>query len=185
MRWDNPESDIRFYLCGMRSIVEELKVTCLNKLKENQHKIHESIDRLSEEDLWWRPNAQSNSIGNIVLHLCGNLTQYILSGIGGAEDHRKRSSEFAEQGPIAKNEILSRLDQTLEKAYEVIHQCDEPSLMTDRQVQVYDVSGVNILIHVTEHFSYHTGQIAYFTKWRSGKSLNFYDDKKLEGTSHK
>lgn len=164
-------------------MVEELKSTCIAKLRENQKKIHTAFEKISEQNLWWRPNMESNSMGNILLHLCGNITQYILSGLGGAEDHRKRSSEFSETGPLLKQELLNNLDQTLEKVYEVIRQCTEPDLLQKRHVQVYEITGINILIHVTEHFSYHTGQIIYFTKWQSGEAMHFYDDKKLEGKS--
>jgi uncharacterized damage-inducible protein DinB len=139
------------------------------------------LEHLSDEEIWWRPNDQSNSMGNILLHLCGNVTQYILSGLGGAQDHRKRSAEFTETGTFSKQELLSKLDQILDEVYTTINRCTEKELLKIRHVQVYNLSAVNIIIHVTEHFSYHTGQIIFFVKWKSGKSMNFYDDKKLEG----
>ena len=164
----------------MELIIEELKLTCIHTLKENHNKIKASLEKLSDEAVWWRPNQQSNSMGNIILHLCGNITQYILCGLGGAEDHRTRSKEFEEQGPINIQDLLIQLDQTLEKVYAIIHQCNETDLLNKKQIQIYHISGVNILVHVTEHFSYHTGQIVYYTKMKSGESLNFYDDKKMD-----
>src|SRR5215468_8664641 len=78
------------------------------------------LQLLSEEDIWWRPNGASNAAGNIVLHLCGNIRQWILSGLGGARDERERDQEFAEHGPISREKLIAELKQTLEDACRII-----------------------------------------------------------------
>ncbi len=164
----------------MNEIAEAVKSTCVSHINENQYKIHAALDRLSEEDVWWRPNPESNSIGNILLHLSGNIRQYILSTLDGAEDFRQRSEEFSAKGPILKQKLMQNLDETLLSACTIISSLSEEGLLKKRSVQVYEKTGVEILIHVTEHLSYHTGQIIYFTKWLKGRDMGFYDDKALE-----
>lgn len=157
-----------------------VKTECLRRLKENQDKLKKVLTHLPTEELWWRPNAVSNSIGNLILHLCGNLTQYVLSGLGGQEDHRERSKEFEAKGPIPASEVIHRLDEVLEKVYNIISTLDEAELMRVRPVQCYEESGIGILIHVTEHLSYHTGQIIYLIKWKEERPMDFYSDAALE-----
>lgn len=131
---------------------------------------------MNEQEIWYKPNAQSNSVGNLVLHLCGNVTQWIGSGLGKMADNRQRDSEFSEEGPIPTKELvlgLDKLEQLLEK---VLNQITEEDLLKLHDVQVYKETGVSILVHVVEHFSYHTGQIAFFTKWRKDMDLSFYEE---------
>ena len=155
----------------------------ISRLKESHHKIVAALAILDESSIWWKPNENSNSIGNILLHLCGNLTQYILSGIGGLPDHRNRTEEFIHHTPIAKEELVQKLEAIMDSVYAVIDQCDDAELLKLRGVQCYQMTDVGILIHVTEHLSYHTGQIVYFAKWKTGRSMNFYDDERLKGKS--
>jgi len=157
-----------------------IKTECIRRLRENHDKIDKTLKHLSTEEIWWRPNPASNSMGNLILHLCGNLTQYILSSLGGREDHRERSKEFEALGPVPTSDLLKQFDEVLDAVYATISSCDETELMRIRPVQCYEESGIGILIHVTEHFSYHTGQIIYFIKWKEGKAMNFYNEKDLE-----
>lgn len=163
--------------------IELMKAECLRRLRENQKKINQSLSPLNETAIWWRPNPASNSMGNLVLHLCGNLTQYILSGLGGQEDHRERSKEFEAQGPIPTDVLLNKLNEVLSGVYSTIERVDKPEWLRVRPVQCYEESGISILIHVTEHLSYHTGQIVYYIKLKEGQDMQFYDNKKLEEKS--
>src|SRR5262245_33666066 len=97
---------------------------CLNKYLPRM--VH-CLESLSEDDIWWRPNAASNSAGNIVLHLCGNVRQWILSGLGGARDVRERDKEFAEHGPISRQKLIDQLKDTLEEACRIIEKTPESS----------------------------------------------------------
>jgi uncharacterized damage-inducible protein DinB len=138
------------------------------------------MDSLENEQIWWRPNEASNSIGNLILHLCGNVSQWIYSGLGGFPDHRQRQTEFDERRPLDKEGLSALLVATLERVHPVIAGLPESELLRPRRVQTFDETGLTILIHVTEHFSYHTGQIAYITKMMTDSSLGFYDGVNLD-----
>ena len=151
-------------------------------LEESLPRVRRCLAELSDDEIWFRPNEESNSVGNLVLHLCGNVGQYILSGLGGAPDHRERPREFSERGPLPRAELLARLEGTMAEAAAVIDRLDEANLLKKRVVQGFDYDGVGILVHVVEHFSYHTGQIAYFVKARKGIDLGFYRGVNLNRT---
>jgi uncharacterized damage-inducible protein DinB len=154
------------YLEFRRSIIEYLN--------ENTPRIQKCLAELSEEEVWQRPNTNSNSVGNLILHLCGNITQYVISSLGGAPDARVRDAEFAAKGGMNKAELEEKLVETLKTATAVIEQADESELLRVRTVQGFQKSGVDILVHVTEHYSYHTGQIAFWAKLLKDKDLGFY-----------
>jgi uncharacterized damage-inducible protein DinB len=138
-------------------------------------KIKQCLDSLSDEEIWWRPNDSSNSVGNMILHLSGNVRQWIISGVGQAPDLRKRDEEFAERGPMPKTELLNRLDSTVEEAVMILRSLDSDRLLETRHIQVYDTSVLNAIFHVVEHFSGHTGQIIYVTKMLKDKDCKFYN----------
>lgn len=131
------------------------------------------LELLSEEEIWWRPNAASNAAGNIVLHLCGNVRQWITSGLGGAPDARERDKEFAEQGPVPRRVLIRQLKKTVEEASKTIEDLSAEAFRREFAIQGYRVSGLAAISHVYEHFSYHTGQIIYLTKMKRGKDLRF------------
>jgi len=147
---------------------------------ESLTRILECLEKLTDEQIWWRPNESSNSIGNLVLHLCGNVRQWIGTGLGNLPDTRKRQTEFDERLQIERDVLVSELVSTMTMSKSVISNLPEKELLTSRPVQTFNETGISILIHVTEHFSYHTGQIAYITKLLSGKSLSFYEGVVLE-----
>lgn len=141
--------------------------------------IHKCLGLLTEDEIWYRPNAETVSIGNLVLHLCGNVRQWICTGLGRQEDVREREKEFAEPGPIPKDELLRRLDTTMRDAKVVIDALDPSTLLEKRSVQIYQESGLSILIHVVEHFTYHTGQITYYTKSLKAVDTGYYAGRNL------
>jgi len=132
------------------------------------------VEQLFDDDLWWRPNEASNSIGNLILHLCGNLGQWIVSSIGGAEFKRDRDGEFAARGPVAKAELLLNLKQTLSDVDRVLEGLESRRLLERLKIQTYDVSTLQAVYHVVEHFAYHLGQILYIYKLRTGIDPRFY-----------
>lgn len=138
-------------------------------------RIRKCLDQLSNEQIWWRPNDNSNSIGNLVLHLCGNVRQWIYAGLGQNEDVRHRQAEFDRREMMDKQELDSILIETMEMVRPVINNIPVEELLAIRSVQTFEETGLTILVHVTEHFSYHTGQIAYITKMLADKPLGFYD----------
>ena len=131
------------------------------------------LQQLSEEEIWWRPNPASNSAGNLVLHLCGNVRQWIIAGLGGAAFKRERDLEFAERGPIPRKELVTRLRRTVRDAGRMIPKLTDESLARKFRIQGYHVTGLEAAFHVAEHFSYHTGQIIYITKLTRGYDLRF------------
>ena len=163
----------------LKEIQNQVKVRLLN---ESVTKLKECLGQLSEDEVWQRPNENSNSMGNLVLHLCGNVSQWFLSGLGNFEDHRKRQSEFDERGPIPKADLISKVDEVMKEVEVVVNQITIEDLTGVRKVQGYEESGLSIIIHVIEHFSYHVGQMAYFVKAIKDLDLQFYRGQNLDIT---
>jgi uncharacterized damage-inducible protein DinB len=141
--------------------------------KQNLPRIVKCLQQLSEEEIWWRPNSESNSAGNLVLHLCGNVRQWIISGLGGVEYRREREREFAERGPIPRQALVTQLRRTVREACRVLAQLSDESLSWKHEIQGYRVTGLEAAFHVAEHFGYHTGQIIYITKLKRAHDLKF------------
>jgi uncharacterized damage-inducible protein DinB len=131
------------------------------------------VEMLPDSDIWWRSNAASNSVGNLVLHLCGNVRQWIVSGVGSQPDIRHREQEFAERGPLAKRMLLSRLRTTVKAASRVISSLGDDALSKSYNVQGFKITGFQAVMHVSEHFAFHTGQIVYVAKMKLQKDLGF------------
>jgi uncharacterized damage-inducible protein DinB len=140
-------------------------------------KIERCVGLLSDEQIWWRANPESNSIGNLLLHLSGNVRQWIVTGLGGAADARDRDAEFAQREPIAREELLARLKDTLREADAVLAKFDLGRLLNPHEIQGLSVSALETILHVVEHFSMHTGQIILLTKLLTATDLQFYDFK--------
>lgn len=138
-------------------------------------KIERCLERLSDEQIWWRPNGESNSIGNLVLHLCGNARQWIVSGVGGEVDRRHRDAEFAQREAIGRDELLNLLRETLADVSAVLDRLDSETLLQSRTIQGSEVDILEAIFHVTEHFSMHAGQIFLLTKLLTATDLGFYD----------
>jgi uncharacterized damage-inducible protein DinB len=138
-------------------------------------KIEKCLAELTDEDVWWRGNEESNSIGNLLLHLSGNARQWIVSGLGGRDDHRQRQTEFDERALISKEELLASLRETLVEVDRVLAEFDSSQLMQPYRIQNLDVIALEAIFHAVEHFSMHTGQIILLTKLLAKKDLTFYD----------
>jgi uncharacterized damage-inducible protein DinB len=137
-------------------------------------KIERCLEQLTDEDVWWRPNDASNSIGNLLLHLRGNVTQWIIGGVGGYSRERHRQQEFDERTRIPIRELLGTLRAVVEQADTVMRGLDANALTSRRRIQDYDVTVLEAIYHVVEHFSMHTGQIILLTKARTGKDLKLW-----------
>lgn len=154
---------------------EEFVQNALYRLDESTRMNRISLDQLSEEEVWKRPNAALNSVGNLILHLCGNITQYVISSLGQTEDTRNRELEFTTESGFTKSELLERLQDTVENAKRVINDAPVEQLVRKRDVQGFYFSGLGVVLHAVEHYSYHTGQIAFWTKQLKNTDLGFYD----------
>ncbi len=138
-------------------------------------KVRACLSHLSDEDLWWRPNEASNSIGNLVLHLAGNLRQWVVSGVGSAPDERERAREFEARGGGSADELLAILTAAVEEADGVLELLSEVDLAQRRTIQGRETTVLEAIYHAVEHFAMHTGQIVYITKERTGADLGFYE----------
>lgn len=131
------------------------------------------LQRLSDRQIWWRPNDASNSAGNLALHLAGNVRQWIVAGLGGATDRRQRDLEFSEKGPLPRRLLLDRLRRAVRDAVRVLERLDATALARVYTIQGFEVSGMQAASHVLEHFAFHSGQILYITKQLLGEDLGF------------
>jgi len=138
-------------------------------------KIERCLEQLNDEQIWWRSNEESNSIGNLVLHLCGNARQWIVGGLGSEPDTRTRDAEFAQREPVARAELLRLLRSTLADVEFVLRNVPPSMLLQKRTIQGSEVDVLRAIFHVTEHFSMHTGQIIMLTKILTASDLRFYD----------
>ena len=133
-----------------------------------------TVEGLTEDQLWWRPNEASNSIGNLLLHLNGNVRQWLVSSFNRQEDRRDRPAEFAEKAGSPANELLAQLGATMDEAAAVLSRLTENDLLAPMQIQGYHITGLVAVYQVVEHFGLHYGQIVYIAKAMQGKDPGFY-----------
>jgi hypothetical protein len=143
-------------------------------LDECAAKIGHCLNQLSDEQIWWRPGESMNSIGNLVLHLCGNLQQWIVCGIGGAADARHRPAEFAERGPIARSILAEKLRQVVANSQQSLRQASPAEMHRERTIQGFTITGWGAVFHSIPHFNGHTQEIVSFTRMQLGNAYKFY-----------
>ncbi|MBV9624415.1 MAG: DUF1572 family protein [Acidobacteria bacterium] len=132
------------------------------------------VESLTEEQVWWRPNRASNSIGNLILHLNGNVRQWLITSFNGSADTRDRPREFKAEGRISVRTLLEELGATVSQADQVLSRLEETDLAAVFPIQGYSVTGLEAIYHVVEHFGTHYGQILYITKMLGDRDLGFY-----------
>ena len=164
------------------TLIQELKYRMLD---ESFSKIKACLNQLDEAEVWMRPNESVNSVGNMMLHLCGNVRQYIVSGAGGQKDIRERQKEFDERGTFTKVELIKKMEATLKEVEKTLDSLNPEQLIEIRSVQCYEMSVLSMIVHATEHFSYHTGQIIFFTKMIKDIDMKFYGDLNLDAKDGK
>jgi uncharacterized damage-inducible protein DinB len=130
-------------------------------------KIESCLEVLTDEDVWWRPNEESNSIGNLLLHLEGSTRGWIINTAGGGDSQRKRQDEFDEREHVPASELLARLKRTLAQADEVLTRLTAEELIERRKSSYEEVTVFWAVYHAVEHFAMHTGQIILLTKIRA------------------
>jgi len=143
-------------------------------LEECWPRLRSCVESLTPEQVWWRPNEASNSVGNLLLHLNGNVRQWLVTSFNGTDDARDRPAEFAARGGIRPAELLARLEATLQEASTVLSRLTHADLLRTFHIQGYTVTGMYVVYHVVEHFGMHYGQILYVTKLFRGEDLGFY-----------
>jgi uncharacterized damage-inducible protein DinB len=143
---------------------------------EYRIKIRAAVESLPDGALWSRPNAESNSVGNLLLHLAGNVRQWIVSGIGGETDVRHRAAEFQARDGVDAAALLTSLDAVLDDADAVLATLTAADLADSRAIQGRDVNVMEAVYHVVEHFAGHTYQIVLVAKMHSPGAIRFYED---------
>jgi hypothetical protein len=143
-------------------------------LSEHWPRLKTCVEPMTVEQIWGRPNEASNSVGNLILHLNGNVTQWLVAPFNHDEDKRNRPAEFSATGGLTAAELLSRLGATIAAAEKVLNRLTVEELLAPYEIQGYNVHGLDAVYQVVEHFGLHYGQIAYIAKSLSGKDLGFY-----------
>ncbi len=155
-------------------VAAELLRAARKELLQDMRKIETAVERLTDEQVWARAHETNNSIGNLLLHLAGNVRQWILCGVGGEEDRRDRDAEFDQRDQIPADTLLVNLGGICDAADKVLEAAAEQDLLAKRKIQGYDVTGVMAVFHCVSHFSGHTGQILWAVKQMTGEDLGFY-----------
>lgn len=155
-------------------LVEALVDAACNELDAALTKIRHCLDQLSDEQVWWRPDEAMNSPANLLLHLCGNLRQWVVSGIGGAPDTRDRPREFSHRGPISKEALCQRLEAAVAEVQQVLRRTTADELLRTRRIQGFDTTGVRAMLHAVSHFWGHTQEIVHLTRVQIGPNYRFH-----------
>jgi uncharacterized damage-inducible protein DinB len=142
-------------------------------LEQYWPRLRACVESLTDEQIWWRPNEASNSIGNLLLHLNGNVRQWLVGSFNRQEDGRNRSAEFAAEGELSASALLERLGATMQQASAVLARLTEADLLAPYEIQGYHVHGLDAVYQVVEHFALHYGQIVYIVKTLNGQDLGF------------
>jgi hypothetical protein len=143
-------------------------------LEQYWPRLRACLESLTDEQVWWRPNDASNSIGNLVLHLNGNVRQWLLASFNQLEDTRNRPAEFNERTRISRAALLEQIGATMQQASETLSRLTETDLLAAFEIQGYNLRGLAAVYQVVEHFGLHYGQILYVTKMLRGEDLSFY-----------
>lgn len=147
---------------------------CRAILRTGFEKIEHAVRQLDDADVWFRPHASANAIGNILLHLSGNLRQWLIDGLQGTPDVRDRPGEFAERSLIPKGQLLDRLRSTLDEIDGVFDRLDPESLLELRRIQGFDVQVQAAIVEAAAHFQGHVQEIIYITRMRLGDRYAFH-----------
>lgn len=142
-------------------------------LRDSFELIRHCLDQLTDEQVWKREDEDRNSIGNLVLHLSGNVRQWLISGVGGAKDVRDRPREFSERGPILKSELLKRLEAVVRETSSALSSVKAHQLLRKRRIQGFEVSGLGAIFSAVPHFRGHTQEIVHLTRDLVGSGYQF------------
>jgi len=142
-------------------------------LADRTDRIKHCLGQLDDGQVWWRPHESMNSIGNLVLHLCGNLRQWVVSGVGGVPDVRDRPAEFSERGPIPRGELIRRLDAVVADADAALAILDESRLLEPRRIQGFDETVMSAVWDSLTHLSGYTQEVIHVSRLQLGDTYRF------------
>lgn len=156
-----------------RELAAAIANVAADELDHALQKLVHCLDQLSDEQVWWRPAPSMNSIGNLILHLCGNVGQWIVAGVGGAADTRDRPREFSERGPLAKSELRRKLESTVAAARDALVNASPADLVSSRRIQGFDVTAMSAIFQSVAHFQGHVQEIVHLTRSQLGNDYQF------------
>ncbi len=156
-----------------QEVAERVTAEARESLKEGLQKIEHCLAQLSDEQVWWRPRPEMNSIANLMLHLSGNVRQWIISGIGGAKDVRNRPGEFADQSRRQKKELLATLKSTVDEADVVLSDLSAAQLLSSKRIQGFDTTVMGAIFGCVPHFRGHVQEIIHMTREQLGEKYRF------------
>jgi len=161
-------------IVGGMTLEADFLTSAADKLAENLSRIEACLTELAPTSLWARDSENENAVGNLLLHLEGNVRQWILSGIGTEPDERDRPSEFSARTGASAAVLFAKLSGTVSEALALIRSLPHRRLAEEVSIQGFNTTVLSAIFHVVEHFSGHTYQIILLTKRFSGKDLGFY-----------
>ena len=165
---------------------ERIFLDCsVRRLNQLASRVDDCLGRLDDTQVWFRGGENQNAVGNLVLHLAGNVRQWIVSGVGGSPDARERDAEFAARGGCGVDELRERLRATVREAAAIVASVPPARLAEGLRIQGYDVTVLEAIYHVVEHFAQHTGQIVFATKAATGEDLGYYAHLSRAGHGHR
>ncbi len=144
-----------------------------DELDEALRKIEHCVNQLTDDQLWWRPTESMNSIATLMLHLCGNLRQWIVSGVGATEDIRERQKEFDERSSTPKTELMQQIEDVAAEAKTALSEISAEELLRVRRIQAFDVTGMQAIFESVAHFRGHAQEIVHMTRCQLGDSYEF------------
>lgn len=158
---------------NQQSVGQAYRAAARRRLSECHDRIGHCVGQLDDAQLWWRPCESMNSIANLILHLSGNLRQWLVAGVGGAADIRDRPREFAEREAIPKDELLTRLNAVVAEADAALGRCDEARLLERRRIQGFEGTVLSAIFGCLTHLNGHTQEIVHLTRLQLGDAYRF------------
>lgn len=150
------------------NLSQHLAAEACQLLDQSLVKIDHCLGQLNDEQVWFRPQPSLNSIGNLLLHLAGNLRQWSVVGLGGLPDDRQRPAEFTADAREPVGEVMARLRETVADAQQLFRRFDEPTWLEPRAIQGFQTTVLGAVAHTTSHFVGHTHQVILLTRLQLG-----------------
>lgn len=152
-----------------RTLIQEMRT----RLKDAHDRIRHCVGQLDDAQVWWRPKPDMNSIANLLLHLAGNVRQWMIDGVTGTHEDRNRPQEFAERSMIPKAELLSRLEGVVTEADGILANLTDTHLLEARRIQGFNETILSALLNSLTHFNGHAQEIVYITRLQLGPAYRF------------
>lgn len=146
------------------------------RMEMSERDILRCVEMLTEEQMWRRGGEHENSVANLLLHLAGNVRQWILHGIDGQPDVRERDDEFSLEPTVTAKEARAVFVETLAESRRVI-----AAVSAERLLEVIDpqptgtwrhLTVLEAIFQVVGHVQLHAGQIIVLTKQMAAKDLD-------------